>query len=177
MSAPDDGRGGARSTALALVLVVQALAAVFFAGDAMADLALAGFGLHVAMEGVIALALVVGVVFGAREMRRMIEQADRSEAALMAARGALGDLIEARFESWKLTPAEASVAILALKGFDVAAISDLRGAALGTVRAQLAHVYAKAGVSSRAELLSVFIEDLLDGPVGSGDAVPAPRQG
>lgn len=183
MTGPEPGerRGGARSTALAVVLVLQALAAAFFAGDAVADITLAGLDLHVAMEAVIALALAAGVVFGAREMRRMVEQADRSEAALMAARGALGELIEARFAHWGLTPAEASVALMALKGFDVAAIAGLRGAAPGTVRAQLAHVYAKAGVASRAELLAVFIDDLLEGPVegpaAGGDELPAAREG
>ena len=55
--------------------------------------------------------------------------------------------------------------MLALKGFDVAEIAAIRNAASGTVRAQLTRVYAKAEVSSRAQLLSLFIEDLLDGAV------------
>ena len=38
----------------------------------------------------------------------------------------------------------------------------LRGAAQGTVRAQLTRIYAKAGVSGRAQFGAWFVEDLLD---------------
>ena len=37
-------------------------------------------------------------------------------ATVAAASGALGELIEMQFEQWRLTPAEAEVALLALKG-------------------------------------------------------------
>ena len=163
------GGGGGRTAALALLLCVQAVAAAFFVGDVAADLSLSGLDAHVVLEAAVALALVVGVVFGALEMRRMLERAERSEHALSAARGAFADLMESHFARWRLTPAEADVALLALKGLEVAAIAEVRGAAQGTVRAQLARVYAKAGVSSRAELLSLFIDDLIDGPLGRGD--------
>jgi len=79
----------------------------------------------------------------------------------------------ARFAEWKLTPAEADVAMFALKGCDAAAIAEMRGAATGTVRAQLARVYAKAGVSSRADLVSLFFDDLLDGLGADAEARPA----
>ena len=54
------------------------------------------------------------------------------------------------------------MALFALKGCDVAEIAELRGAATGTVRSQLSQIYAKAGVTSQAMLVSLFIEDLLD---------------
>jgi DNA-binding CsgD family transcriptional regulator len=161
----DIARGGGRTKTLAALLVVQSLAAVFFVGDVIWDLGMHGFDLHVLLEGLVATALVLGIVFGGIEMRRSLERVRRSEAALAAASGALGDLIEAQFEQWKLTPAEAEVALLALKGYDIAEISSLRDAATGTVRAQLTRVYSKADVSSRAQLVSVFIEELLGGPM------------
>lgn len=157
------GRSG--PAALALLLALQALAATFFVGDVVADLADDALDLHVALEAAVSAALVLGVVFGALAMREMLERAGRDEAALATARGALADVIAARFEAWRLTPAEREVAMFALKGLDVAGIAQLRGAATGTVRAQLARVYAKAGVSSRAELLSLFMEDLLAEPL------------
>jgi hypothetical protein len=43
----------------------------------------------------------------------------------------------------------------------VAEIAELRGAAQGTVRAQLTRIYAKAGVSGRAQFAAFFVEDLL----------------
>lgn len=77
------------------------------------------------------------------------------------ASGALTDHIQMRFRDWKLTDAEAEVALFAIKGCDAAEIARLRGAAQGTVRAQLSHVYAKSGVATQAELVSLFIDDLL----------------
>jgi DNA-binding CsgD family transcriptional regulator len=154
-----------RTTILAVLLVIQSLAAIFFVGDALLDLGLSGFDAHIAFEAVVALALVLGVTFGALEMRHTLEEMRRSEVALAAASGALSDVIAEYFEAWGLTPAESDVALLALKGFDIAEIAELRGAAAGTVRAQLSRVYEKAGVSGRPQLLAVFVEDLLGGGV------------
>jgi len=89
------------------------------------------------------------------------------------ASGAFFDLIEVRFAEWGLTPSEAEVALFTLKGLDTADIATARGAAQGTVRAQLAKVYAKAGVSSRGQLTSSFIEDLLMTP---NDPAPKVKQ-
>ena len=164
-------KGGRRATILAALLVIQSLAAVFFVGDVIADVIIAGFDLHLVFEAAVSMALVLGVVFGGFEMRRTLDRMRRSEAALAAASGALGELIEAQFEQWKLTPAEAEVALMALKGCDIAEIAILRQSAAGPVRAQLTRVYSKAAVSNRAQLVSVFIAELLGGPIeGLGEA-------
>lgn len=160
-----EGKVARRASVLAALLVLQATATVFFVGDAIADL-LRGEPLgHVALEATVSVALVLGVTFGALQMRQMLEAERRSEATASAARGVFAELIETRFDRWRLTPAEKDVARLSLKGFDIAGIAALRGAAHGTVRAQLTRIYAKSGVSSRAELLSLFMDDLLDGPL------------
>lgn len=163
------GPGGGHISVLAGLIVLQSLCAVFFIADVAGDFGRAGLDIHSFFEAAVSLALAVGVVFGGLEMRRTLDRNRRAEAAASAASGAFAELISARFEAWSLTPAEAEVAMLALKGFDVAEIAAIRNAAGGTVRAQLTRVYAKAGVSNRAQLLSVFIEDLLDGPVASPD--------
>ena len=147
---------------VAVVVVVQALAAVFFVADALGDLGEAGFTLHIAIEGLIAFALMAGVILGAVHTRLLLAEAQRREAALTVARGALAEHLSTRFAQWELTPAEADVTLFALKGCDAAEIAQLRGAAQGTIRAQLSSVYAKAGVSSQAGLVSLFLEDLLD---------------
>lgn len=85
-----------------------------------------------------------------------------SRAPMAAPKGALADLARLRFSDWKLTAAEADVALFALKGCDVAEIAALRGAAAGTVRAQLARVYAKAGVRSQSALMALFMEELVE---------------
>ena len=161
--------GRRRTSALAVVIVVQALCAVFFVADVLADFHWVGLDMHTGFEAAVALALVLGVVFGALEMRRTLERTRRAEAALSLASGAFAELVEAYFERWGLTPSEAEVALLALKGFEVAEIAKLRGAAAGTVRAQLTRVYAKSGLSNRTQLVCLFIEDLLDRPVAQNE--------
>ena len=151
-----------RTAVFAVLLAIQSVAAVFFVGDAVADLTVEDeVEPYIFFEALIAIALVVGVVLGTIEMRRLIERNRRAETALAAASGALADVIDGYFADLKLTPAEAEVAMLALKGFDVAEIAELRGAAAGTVRAQLTRIYSKAGVSNRTQLVSLLVEDLL----------------
>lgn len=146
---------------VAAVVAIQALAATFFVADAVGDVAADGVTPHIAIEALIAFALLAGVVLGARHMQLLVAEARRREHALAVASGALGEHIAGRFAEWGLTPAEADVALFAIKGCDVAEIARLRGAAQGTVRAQLSQVYAKAGVTSQAGLVSLFFEDLL----------------
>lgn len=150
-----------RTATLTVLILLQALAAVFFVADAITDILTEELDWHVAVEVIVAIALGVGIVFGALEIRRSIKQLHRSEEVLFAVRGAFFELINNHFEQWKLTPAEREVAFLAIKGFDIAEIARLRNAAPGTVRAQLSNVYRKSGVTNRTELLSVFIDELL----------------
>lgn len=154
--------GDRQALAVAAIVVLQALGAIFFVADAVGDILADGLSLHIAIEGLVAFALVAGVVFGARSVRIMLAQAKRRDEALAIASGALSALVRQRFEMWQLTKGEADVALFALKGCAVPQIAGLRSTAEGTVRAQLTRVYAKAGVTSQAALVSLFFEDLLD---------------
>ena len=153
-----------RATATTVVVALQALAATFFLVDLAGDLASEGPGVHLMVETVAAIALLVAVVMGALQIRSLLAAARQDEAAVALAKGALGELIQLRFGEWRLTPAEADVALFALKGCDINQIAALRGAAAGTVRAQLARIYAKAGVGSHTALLALFVEELIDTP-------------
>jgi DNA-binding CsgD family transcriptional regulator len=156
-----------QTAALSIFLVIQTLGAVFFVGDVVGDLREDPMSAHFIFEAVVTAALVLGILFGVFALRRTIELLRAQDQALAVARGALSDVIEAQFQSWGLTPAERDVGLLALKGLDVAEIAELRGAAQGTVRAQLTRIYSKAGVSGRAQFAAFFVEDLL------GEGVPA----
>jgi DNA-binding CsgD family transcriptional regulator len=149
----------------AVVMVLQLVAAAFFVVDGVEDQfaqARRGFSLDMAMECVIALALLAGVILSSRYIVRLMRELRWKERSLARARGVLSDHIALRFQEWGLTPGEGEVALFALKGCDVAEIARLRGAAAGTIRSQLSQIYAKAGVSSQAMLVSLFIEDLLE---------------
>lgn len=163
------GAGAARRQSLLLTafLAIQTMAAVFFIGDVAADLRSDPGSAHFIFEALVTGALVLGILFGAFALRRTIETLRAQEAALGVARGALAQVIDAQFGTWGLTPAERDVGMLALKGLDVAEIAGVRGAATGTVRAQLARIYAKAGVSGRAQFAAFFVEDLLGEGIAS----------
>ena len=165
---PDIRTAGRRQTAaLSLFLLIQTTGTVFFVGDVIGDLRADPMSAHFIFEAVVTAALVLGIIFGTFALRRTIELLRVQDQALAVARGALSDVIEGQFTAWTLTPAERDVGLLALKGLDVAEIAELRGAAHGTVRAQLTRIYSKAGVSGRAQFAAFFVEDLL------GAGVPA----
>lgn len=151
-----------RATSLAVLIVLQALCAVFFVADVIGDVLNedAGF-LHLNLETLAALALCAGVVLMLIELRDMLRRMEVMDRGLQAARGEMSSLIEHHFTGWGLTVSEREVAMLVLKGFDNEAIAGIRGVATGTVRAQTAKIYAKAGVEGRAQLLSVFLDELL----------------
>ncbi len=149
---------------MAVVVTLQSLAVVFFVLDAAADLAADGMGAHLAIETFAALGLVSGVAMGLILLRRLLADGRRKSDALAVAAGALSEVITARAREWGLTPAEADVTVFALKGCDVAEIARLRKSAPGTVRAQLARIYQKAGVNSRAALACLFLDDLITTP-------------
>jgi DNA-binding CsgD family transcriptional regulator len=73
----------------------------------------------------------------------------------------LGQAIDAQLAAWGLTPAEAEIALLLLKGLSHKEIAQLRGVAESSVRQQARAVYRKAHLQGRTELAAFFLEDLL----------------
>ena len=156
-----------RQAALAAgaLVLLQGLASLYFLGDGIDDVVAelrSGPSAEAIMECLIAIALLGGTILGARYTRILLANARRSEDALTIARGAMTDLLEARFIDWKLTGSESEVALFAIKGSTISEIARLRGSAEGTVRSQLSQIYAKAGVSNQTMLLAVFLDDLID---------------
>lgn len=108
-----------------------------------------------------ALGLVLGTCLGAIALRRSEARRAKMEDQLRLASGAFAELMHRRFDQWALTPAERDVALFTIKGLSLSEIAGLRGTSEGTIKAQSAAVYRKAGVGSRAALVSSFIEDLM----------------
>ena len=109
----------------------------------------------------VAVGLVVGTVLGWSELRCSIRRSIVTEQKLRAASSAFMEVMAEHFEQWGLTPAESDVALFSLKGMKVNEIAELRGTSQGTVKAQTNAIYRKAGVSGRPQLLSIFIDDLI----------------
>jgi DNA-binding CsgD family transcriptional regulator len=102
-------------------------------------------------------------------LTRSIRRHQAAEAKLRLASGAFMEVLEDRFTEWGLTPAERDVALFAIKGLSTAEIAALRSTSEGTVKAQTNAIYRKAGVSGRPQLLSLFIEELIDGDLTAPD--------
>ena len=152
---------------LAAILVLQILCAAFFVGERVASLL--GFGpidwtLYELIEIGAAIGLVVGIVMGFLALRSAHRRSERAEKALRRAQAAFRDVLDDRFADWELTPAERDVALFSIKGFSTQDIANLRGVSEGTVKAQSNAIYRKAGVSGRAQLLSLFIDELVSDP-------------
>lgn len=149
-----------------MVLAVQALCAVFFVSDIVTSV----LGLRASpiswqtrelIEIGAAVGLILGLLLGALALERAVRGQREAVERLRRASGAFMDLLGERFAEWGLTPAEADVALFAIKGMSTAEIAGLRQVSEGTIKAQTAAIYRKAGVSGRSQLLSLFIEDLM----------------
>jgi DNA-binding CsgD family transcriptional regulator len=160
LSGLTDSKGG-RPAVLALVVLLQTSAAVFFVANALAEWGEDGLGPQLWMQALVTLALILGVVLGASELRRTLSHQQDQDATIAKASGEMHQVVQRQFDTWQLSRAERDVAYLALKGLDVAEIAAARRAAPGTVRAQLSAIYGKAGISGRAQFAAHFVEDLL----------------
>ncbi len=129
------------------------------------------------MEGAVAVALLLGTLFVGYELRQARKREERMRQQIDVASGAFADLLHTQFDAWGLTEAEREVALLGIKGYSIAEIASLRNTKEGTIKAQNAAVYRKAGVSGRLQLLAHFVEDLMGGPLidrpAEGEANPS----
>jgi DNA-binding CsgD family transcriptional regulator len=158
---------------IGIILLVQFVCAFFFVGEIMASVfGIAYQPLDWAFVELIeigaALGLILGVVLGGLALRESFRRTRRAEEALRRASTAFMEVLEERFSEWGLTPAERDVALFAIKGLSTQEIASMRSTSEGTVKAQTNAIYRKAGVSGRPQLLSLFIDDLMD------DTAPEP---
>ena len=146
------------------IVVVQVICAVFFVSQILASIfgfAPFSWQVHELIEVGAALGLTLGVILGLVVLRRTMARNVVVEDQLRLASGAFMEVLEERFTTWALTPAERDVALFAIKGMSTQEIAALREVSEGTVKAQTNAIYRKAGVSGRTQLLSLFIDDLM----------------
>ena len=174
---------------LYLLFALQLLCALFF----LSDIAMSVLGIYPVplswstrevLEIIAALGLVLGVIAGAVALRRSRADLTRAEARLKRLSTDFMTVLGDHFDAWGLTPAERDVALFAIKGLSTQDIATLRNTSEGTVKAQTAAIYRKAGVTGRPQLLSLFIEDLMSVdaapavvPATAAEPVPAPAVG
>jgi DNA-binding NarL/FixJ family response regulator len=152
---------------LIAITAVQGACAIFFVSDIV--LTIVGvptnpirWQTRELLEIGAAIGLSIGVIFGYLTLRRSMQRTEAAEASLRSVQMTFQDHIEDRFNAWELTAAERDVALFTIKGMSVAEIAELRDTSEGTVKAQSAGIYRKAGVKNRTQMLSLFIDDLLE---------------
>jgi DNA-binding CsgD family transcriptional regulator len=146
-----------------LALAILALAMLFFAYDLFVDAFFKGeFGSsHFIIEAFVFAAVSWTLIVNLRDLvglRARLEQ-EQNRNRLLA--GELATGIEEQMDAWRLTRSEKEVAWLIIKGFRFAEIADLRGVKENTTRLQASALYAKAGVSGRAEFVAEIVHQLL----------------
>ncbi|HEX6812461.1 MAG TPA: LuxR C-terminal-related transcriptional regulator [Planctomycetota bacterium] len=177
---PADGRQQRRGAFVvaALFAAVAALAAA----DLVSDFGEGTSAGHVAVEGAVVFAGLVGFVLVLRRILDLArrEAAARREASELGSRLAavrqeaerwrteakdllqgLGAAIERQLVRWGLTAAEKEIGLLLLKGLSHKQVADARGVGEATVRQQARGIYKKAGVDGRHDLAAFFLEGLL----------------
>lgn len=145
--------------AFCTILVVAGLALAIRDGQA----ASAGWRTREVLELGAALGLILGVVLGGVVLYDAGRAREEAEEKLRRAGTAFHGLLRERFDTWGLTPAEGDVAMFAIKGLSTQEIALMRQTSEGTVKAQTNAIYRKAGVSGRPQLLSLIIEEMIEG--------------
>ena len=160
---------GLRGPALALflaVMTIQILSTVFFIFKLLSEVffwqaPLIPWELQETLEILCSVGLLAGVVSSVILLRLSFRRVNRIQSQLNATAGKFEDLVASQFTEWALTPTERHVALLVIKGFSNPEIAGLRGTSESTVKSQLTAIFRKSGLSSRQQLVSCVIEDIL----------------
>ena len=140
-----------------------AMAFLFFVYDLAVDALLEGeFGSpHFVIELVVFAGVSMALVFNVRDIRRLRVRLSWEERRNQSLSGALAETIDEQMDEWQLTRSEKDVAWMVIKGYRFSEIAEARGVKESTPRLQATSVYAKAGVSGRAEFVAEILQPLL----------------
>lgn len=146
-----------------LALAALAGAILFFVFDLAEDALLEDeFGsIHFVIEFVVFVGVSMALVVGWRDLGKLHTRLDREEWRNHLYSSVLADSIDEQMDEWRLTRSEKDVAWLIIKGYRFSEIARLRGVKENTSRLQATSVYAKAGVSGRAEFVAEILQPLL----------------
>ena len=146
-----------------LVLIALAGAIVFFGYDLVVDVVYKGeFGSpHFVIELIVFAGVSMALIAGARDLRLLRARLDREARHNRAISGELAKSLSEQMDEWKMTRSEQEVAWMIIKGYRFSEIAQTRGVKESTCRLQATSLYAKAGVSGRAEFVAEIFQPLL----------------
>lgn len=136
----------------------------------LADTPLPAFEwLHLSIEVVAVIALLMGFRIARNRRQHWRRTAEAANERLSNIRSDFDAIIRAQFREWKLSEAEADVALLTLRGVRNQEIAALRQTQESTVKSQLTSIFRKAGVKTRNELIGLFMDEFLDYGATNGE--------
>ena len=94
-------------------------------------------------------------------LRGLERLSDAQAASLHHLREDFDALIRQKFGDWGLSKTEADIGLLIVRGLNNEEIAKMRGVKLGTINTTHS-LMGKAGVKSRVELLSLFVDEIID---------------
>ena len=160
---------------MTLTQILMGFAAIFFFQDVVLDIfshihnhelytieQLA----HLIFEIAAVLALSIGLIDSLSYTKSLRNQNHSQSQSLYYLREDFDAFMKEKFAHWELSPAERDIALLLLKGLPTDKIASLRNVASGTIKVQSHRVFQKAGVGSRIELMSLFMEEFIDIGIG-----------
>ena len=146
-----------------LALVALSGAILFFAYDIVADwLYEDEYGtVHFFLELIVFVGVSMALVIGVRDLRRLRYRLNREERRNKLLSTVLAKGISERMDEWRMTRSEKDVAWFIIKGYRFSEIAEARGVKESTARLQATSLYAKAGVSGRAEFVAEILQPML----------------
>ncbi len=150
---------------LVLIIILQALFSGFYILDFVLDVSgirtvPMSWEYYEIVQAATIVGLVLGVVLGVIMLLNLLRRMHEVNSTVLAATGAFHDLMQLKFTQWDLSPSERDVATFTIKGLSNEEIASMRGKSVGTIKSQCNAIYRKAAVTGRAQLISLFIEDL-----------------
>lgn len=150
---------------------IMALSALFFFQDVANDIRehiatdtaySFGSALHLFFEILATIGLTLALIEILTYIKALQKSDEKHELQLKYLTEDFDALVHKQFNTWDLTAAEKDIALFMLRGLNNIEIAGLRKVAVGTIRVQSHRILQKAGVSSRTELMSIFMEEFMD---------------
>ena len=149
----------------------MAISGFFFTQDVIVDIREhisegRGYGIgdlsHLIFEIIAVAVLGFGMVLLSVYITDLKTKNARQRETLHSLRNDFDSHVHAQFNDWSLTPSEADIALLLMRGLASKDIAELRKCTVGTVKVHSHNVFRKAGVTSRVELMSLFLDEFMD---------------
>lgn len=147
------------------------ISGLFFAQDVIVDLRehisegrgyVLGDLSHLIFEIIAVVVLGFGMILLSVYITELKTKNARQRETLHSLRNDFDSHVHAQFEQWSLTPSESDIALLLMRGLASKDIAELRNCTVGTVKVHSHNVFRKAGVTSRVELMSLFLDEFMD---------------